>query len=636
MPDRRSPGVLAPDRVRTRVRTRFGRSSTRSMLLFLLPALAIVSGLLVYPLVLSIYTSFHDNAGAFIGTANYERFAADPLSPNLIIHTFARGVFGVIPSFLVGLGAALLINRFVRGRTALTILVVLPFVISAPVGLTIWKLLLDSRTGVPGALGLQMQNLLTDSTLVWPVLIMINTWGSFQFYLLLLLAARRRIPEELYEAASIDGANAWQRFRAVTMPGLAGASLAACTIHFIASFQEFNLIYILTGGGPVNQTQTLATFAYQSAFQYYDTSYATTLTTISVVLMLLALGVLGLIVLAWRRWRVIAADRWSRLRAPEGIASGAGIVARTPTHRVTPASSVPVPAKRRTRHLGRPIALFAGAVLLSLYALLPMLFMVSQSLDVTPAGAQAVSLLPRDPSLANYVAVLTNPDLWSNQNIALPPLALNLVNSLLVTAVVTAAVSIIGIIAGYALARLRLRFTGALTFFFLILQLVPVIVVVFPLYDILSRIGLLGGQGGLMLATTALFLPMAVIFFQVFFAATGVESEEAAAIDGAGPVRTFVSVVLPNARTVIGAVGSFVLINTWNEFLLATSLISDSRTRTLPPALYQYMSSRAFLGETPVGERAVYLLIPVFLAGIILIATQRLLLSAYDGGGVKG
>ena len=78
------------------------------------------------------------------------------------------------------------------------------------------------------------------------------------------------------------------------------------------------------------------------------------------------------------------------------------------------------------------------------------------------------------------------------------------------------------------------------------------------------------------------------------------------------------------------------LINTWNEFLLATSLISDSRTRTLPPALYQYMSSRAFLGETPVGERAVYLLIPVFLAGIILVATQRLLLSAYEGGGVKG
>lgn len=606
------------------------------MLLFLLPALVIVVGLLVYPLALSIYTSFHENDGSFVGFANYERFFADPLAGNIIIHTFARGIFGVIPSFLVGLIAALLINRFVRGRTTLTILVVLPFVISAPVGLSMWKLLLDSRTGVPGALGIQLQNVLTDTNLVWPVLIMINTWGSFQFYLLLLLAARRRIPDELYEASSIDGANAWQRFRSVTMPGLAGASLAACTIHFIASFQEFNLIYILTGGGPVNQTQTLATAAFQSAFQYYDTGYATTLTTVSLVLMLLALAVLGLAVLAFRRWRTVSAARWGRLRAPEGASTAAGIAARTPSRTVTPASTVPRARSRRTLPRIRPIALIFGGVVLALYALLPMLFMVSQSLDVAPAGTQTVSLLPRNLSIDNYVNVLSNPDLWSNSNIALPPLALNLVNSLLVTTVVTAAVVIIGIVAGYALARLRLRLTPALTFFFLLLQLVPVIVVVFPLYDVLSRIGLLGGQGGLMLATTALFLPMAVIFFQVFFAATGIESEEAAAIDGAGAVRTFISVVLPNAKTVIGAVGAFVLINTWNEFLLGTSLISDSRTRTLPPALYQYMSSRAFLGETPVGERAVYLLIPVFLAALILIATQKLLLSAYEGGGVKG
>lgn len=627
--------ATASNRVRTSVRARFGRASTRSMLMFLLPALVIVVGLLVYPLALSIYTSFHDNSGAFIGLANYKRFVADPLSGNIIVHTFARGIFGVIPSFLVGLAAALLINRFVKGRTTLTILVVLPFVISAPVGLSMWKMLLDSRTGVPGALGLNIQNVLTDSNLVWPVLILINTWGSFQFYLLLLLAARRRIPEDLYEAASIDGANAWRRFTAVTMPGIAGASLAACTIHFIASFQEFNLIYILTGGGPVNQTQSLATFAYQSAFQYYDTSYATTLTTISLLLMLLALGALGLVVLAFRHWRSASAARWGRLRLPEGSTIDE-LPSRIPTGLTTLASAVPIGRRRRARRLGRPILLGIGGVVLALYALMPMLFEVSQSFDTSPPGAQVVSLLPRNPSIDNYVNVITNPDLWSNSNIALPPLALNLLNSLLVTAAVTAAVVVIGMFAGYALARLRLRFTGALTLFFLVLQLVPVIVVVFPLYDLLSRIGLLGGQGGLILATTALFLPMSVIFFQVFFVATGLESEEAAAIDGAGPLRTFVSVVLPNSKTVIGAVGSFVLINTWNEFLLATSLISDSRTRTLPPALYQYMSSRAFLGETPVGQQAVYLLIPVFLAAIILVATQKLLLSAYEGGGVKG
>jgi multiple sugar transport system permease protein len=111
---------------------------------------------------------------------------------------------------------------------------------------------------------------------------------------------------------------------------------------------------------------------------------------------------------------------------------------------------------------------------------------------------------------------------------------------------------------------------------------------------------------------------------------------EAAAIDGAGTLRTLWSIAIPLSRPAFGAVAAFALINTWNEFLLATSLVTNSRLRTLPPALTQYMSSYQFASTTSPGMQAVYLLIPIFAAVVLLTLTQRHLTSAYEGGSVKG
>ena len=445
------PGDSHP--VRSRSRRRRPRPA---LLLLLLPALLFAAGFIVYPLISSVWQSLHSaKTGGYVGLANYRRFLADPLAESITMHTYVRAVFGVIPSYLVGLGVALAVTQRARLVRVFTLLVLLPFVISPPVGIGMWKLLLDPQTGVLAGLGLTTTDFFTNSHLVWPTLIYINTWGSFQLYTMILIAALRRIPTELYEAASIDGAGRWQQFRSITLPGIARVSVAVCAVHFIASFQEFNLIHLATGGGPLNETQSLPTYAYQSAFTDYDMNYATALTTIATLLMLVTLIVFALLGLVWlKRGRLTY-----RLEPLTARLTDSRRAARAARRRSAPRRS-----PRRLRR-GPMRSRYVWLVLAGLYAVGPILFLLSVSLDVTPGGSQPMRLWPRHFAFTNYWNVLSNPDLWSNTNIALPPLALNFVNSILVTAGTTVIVVIAGALGGYALSRMRIRMSGLLVAF---------------------------------------------------------------------------------------------------------------------------------------------------------------------------
>lgn len=597
----------------------FRRTDTFAYSMFLLPLLVMLVIFLAYPLCLSIATSFQSgNTGSWIGWANYERFFTDPATRQTVINSFIRGVGGVVPSYILGLIAALALNRATRGRGALRMLILVPFVISAPVGLGMWKLLLDPYTGVPAALGFRIENVFSNADIVWWVLLGINAWASFQFYTMLLLAGLTNIPEERYEAARVDGAGGWQRFRHITMPGLSGVTFAACGLHFINSFQEFNLVYILTGGGPLGATQTLATYSYLKAFSDYDLGYATTLTTMSLVIMAIAIVVVLVVGILLSRAHRMLAPHLPEFRRPRRPSAGRRASGRVGS---------------RT---GSAVAPTITAVIMAFVSMGPILFVLSRSFDGTPAGADAVSIIPREWTLQNFATVLTSPALWDANSIAVPPLAFNFVNSIVVTFGVTVLVIVLCMLGGYALSRLTGGISRTLTALLVFFQLVPVIVLVFPLYEVLSAFGLLGTSFGLILATSALFIPMGTLFFRVFFDGAPRELEEAAALDGAGPVRILLQIVRPLAKPVIGAMTAYTLINTWNEYLLATTLISSSTARTFPAALSQYMSSYNFAATTTPGEQAVYLLIPIAAAIVLLALTQRQLAAAYEGGAVKG
>lgn len=611
--------------------------------LFLVPAIVMVVGLVAYPLVNSFSISLHSGStfnidGAkFVGLDNYVHFFTDPAAGQITLNSFIRGIGGVLPSYVLGFFAALALNRATRGIGAIQVIVLIPFVISGPVAIGAWKLMLDPMTGIPAAMGLEISNLFSNEQLVWPTLLLMNMWGSFQFYTILLLAGLQRVPQELYEAAAVDGAGRWGRFRNVTLPALVPISAAVCLLHFMASFQDFTLVYIATGGGPLNATQTLATYSYQVGFAGgHNVGYASAITFISALYMVIAIVIA--VLAGWASLRLVGLSRSRRLsRLLERSASSTHtgpIAAFTGRSRRTQPAREPVRKRARKRVGRRRLAIPTAALILALFSSIPTLFLLSRSLDAKAPGPGSTSVLPQEPTLGNWIDVLTNPTVWSGTATA-PALVQNLLNSLIVVVAVTAMSITLAAFAGYALARWRSIVSNVFTGLLIVTQMIPVIILIFPLYVMAAQFHLLNTAGQI-LATSTMFLPMAILFFRVYFAGMSREAEEAAAIDGAGPVRTFLTIVLPNASTAIGAMVAFALINSWNEFLFALTLVVDPAQRTFPPAINQFTTGFEFMSQTGPGGQAVYLLIPVAISAALIALTVKQFTTAVAGGGSKG
>jgi multiple sugar transport system permease protein len=588
---------------------------------------------MIYPLYSSVNLSLHATTSSggsrFVGLANFRQFFHDKLAWTLVVHSYIRGVGGVVPSYLVGLAAALALNQRTRLNRLSRVLVLLPLVIFGPVAVNIWKVLIDPLTGIPQMLGWHV-DLLGSSSLVWPTLLGINTWASFQFYALILLAGLSRIPSELYEAATIDGAGAWSRFRWVTMPGIVGISVVACVIHFILSYQEFNLVYLLTGGGPSNRTQILSTYAYSEAFANNDMGYASAISLIGSAITVITLAAAFLVVRA-ARWGI--KDVLRRNQAMAATLGEAGFAVKRSLR-----LAVPLPSRRRRRrsYLLASVGRHLWVLLFVVVSLAPMLVVLSRSFDISPDSAIHPTLWPRHFSVTNYKTVLTDPGLWGASTTETPALAKNVINSLIVSGITTVLVVVVALMAGFVLSRWRNRMMQSAQVGLLGLQLVPVILWVFPLYGLLISLHLLGSRTGQILTTSVLFIPIGTLFFRAFFDELPKELDEAAAIDGAGPMRILFFVLRPLAKPVIGAVAAYTVINSWNEYLFATTFVEDNHVQTLPPVLQTFMSSISFNATYTPGVQAVFFVLPILIAALLLALTQRQLAAAYEGGALKG
>jgi len=379
---------------------------------FVAPLLILIVVFMLYPIVSAVDLSFRNAktftvaAAPFVGLKNYNSIFSEPGFRSLLWHSVLRGVGGAIPSYVLGLCAALALNRRGRGVALFRVVALIPFVLSTPVAVNTWLQLLDPNFGFLGA-KFGGKNLLADPDTVWPTLLVINTWFSFQFYTILLLAALQRIPTELYEAAQIDGAGALRRFMHVTMPALAPVSAVFLGIHFMLSFQEVNLVLVATGGGPANVTQTLATYAYATGFGSFNIGFAAAVSVVSVLLMFASLGVfvllLYLVVRVRRATRSVLLPRWLQQVTPARVWS------RLRTRRLIESDI----GRRRARRPGvvSSVVRYIPQGVVAIVGVAPLLFLLSQSFDGSPPGAQRMTLLPVQPTLRNYPDVLGNPDL---------------------------------------------------------------------------------------------------------------------------------------------------------------------------------------------------------------------------------
>ncbi|ANK75304.1 MULTISPECIES: sugar ABC transporter permease [Ensifer] len=252
--------------------------TTRAWLL-MLPLLAVMIAVIGWPLIDTIRLSFTDaklvgTEGTFVGFDNYAKMLGGSNFQRAFITTTWFAVVSVTAEMVLGVLAALLLNQQFRGRTALRALMILPWALPTVVNATLWRLIYNPEYGALNAALLQFG--VIDSYRSWlgepgsalAALIVADCWKNFPLVALIALAALQAVPRDITAASLVDGAGPFNRFRYVIMPYLAGPLLVALVLRTIEAFKVFDLIWVMTRGGPANSTRTLSILVYQEAFSF--------------------------------------------------------------------------------------------------------------------------------------------------------------------------------------------------------------------------------------------------------------------------------------------------------------------------------------------------------------------------------
>lgn len=282
-------------------RSDLARRQARAARLFIAPNLIAVAVFLLFPLGFSLYLSFQqwDMFGPirFTGLGNFRRLlTADPLFTIALRNTIVFTLGTLVPTVSISLVVAAALNRGVRGTGFFRTVMFLPLAISSVVMAVIWRFVFDTNNGLLnmmlGPLGIGPVPWLVDPRWAMVSVCLVSVWKSIPFATVVLLAAMQGVPEDLYEAAKIDGAGAIRRFVSITVPSIRGALSFVFVISIIDAVQAFDQIYVLTGGngGPETGTYVFGIMIFQNAFAFGEAGYAAAIAWL-IFLVLLALTV---------------------------------------------------------------------------------------------------------------------------------------------------------------------------------------------------------------------------------------------------------------------------------------------------------------------------------------------------------
>jgi len=269
----------------------------------LIPLFLILFLLLAYPIASAIWITLQDKTigmvGRFIGLGNYrELLLDDPFFWQVVRNGFIFTVGSVLLKMIVGMVMALVLNQPLVLRGLWRGLLLMPWVAPTVVTALSWRWILD----LTGVLNLILRDLgLMKTSIPWLAqygtalfsLILVNTWRGFPFFGITLLAGMQAIPQELYEAAEIDGASVWQRFRFVTLPSLRTVILVVTILSTIWTFNDFSIVWLLTGGGPGHATDVFATYTYKLGFVTSRLGYGQTVSVILAPVLIVIIMILS-------------------------------------------------------------------------------------------------------------------------------------------------------------------------------------------------------------------------------------------------------------------------------------------------------------------------------------------------------
>jgi multiple sugar transport system permease protein len=274
---------------------------SRLTIVFLVPGLTCLLALTLYPVVYNIVIGFTNRSllfpdFGFNGVANFQQVLTDPQFWHASVRTLVWTLTSVAGQLMLGLVAALALEKVTRGRTLLRLALIVPWAFPSVVLAYSWRFMLDPLYGVSNHI-LMMFGLIDapiawfgDATWAMPSVVLMNIWFGFPFMMVAIIAGLQAIPRELYEAARVDGASYWQELRFITIPGLFQLIAALVVLRTIWVFNNFEFIFLATGGGPIDVTMTLPLYAFNVGWQQYNIGR---MAAVSVIMILLLFAILG-------------------------------------------------------------------------------------------------------------------------------------------------------------------------------------------------------------------------------------------------------------------------------------------------------------------------------------------------------
>ena len=649
------PATLALRSPKSRTRpgawrlTQFLGRDWKIALVFVLPLVLLMAGLIFWPFVSAIlmsFTALNFTTGETVGVGlrNFQRLFSNSDYLLSMQNTITFTLWSLSIKFVTGMIIALILHSKLPFKGLMSAIMLLPWIVPEIVTALAWKSIYDPLFGglnpILQGLGLIDRPLgwLSDPQMAMGSVIAVNIWKGIPFFTLLLLAGLKAIDTELFEAAEVDGANAVQRFRYVTLPGMRYVILVVLLLSFISTFNQFGLIFLMTGGGPGGATRLYSILAYERAIGSLQYGPGSAIALSVAPLMALLIYLLA---------KFMRYDDRASVNDKPGVGKLIGKflqrvfsavldvlflpfdlfvrcfewLTRRIRQRVTGSGQLPVlkPANQEKLGIGMRLLLLSPIML---FVLFPFYWVVITSFKGTPQISQRQSIFwPSPATLEQYRSLIFDSAflVW-------------LGNSVLVAAVSTVISVAIAALAAYALTRLKFVGAGLLTTLILITYLLPGTLIFIPLYQTLSDMGLINSYGALFVTYPTFLVPFATWVLIGYFRSIPVDLEEAAMIDGASRFYAFWKITLPLAMPALLSVTLFAFTNAWNEFLFAFVFINSESLRTLPIGLQSMV-----VGDIlPWGKLMAASLLTAVPVALLYMYTQRFLVGGLTVGAVKG
>lgn len=573
-------------------------------LLFVLPALFFFAGFVGYPIVHTCVLSFFSwsavqSTALPVGMANYRTLLSDP---HFLVALRNNGLF-IVLSLAVQMPLALLlalgIGSALRRHQLLRTLFFAPFVLPiVAVGL-MWRLIYEPNLGALNALLTVVgyphwaRGWLGESEIAIFAVIAVSCWRYVGFHMMILLAGLQAIPADVREAAALDGAGKWQTLWHVTLPMMRRVLLVDALMITVGSVRIFDLVKVMTDGGPGYASEVLATLMFRAAFVEDRMGYSA---AIAVVMLLVTLGFTVAYLrltrveeVVWPPWvgricvcvALLAAAAWVAWPVLSGEGPWSAMVGRMAALGLLGGSAWLI--ARAWEYLPpRPAALIRDSV-----------FVLLAALFILPVGWAVVGSVRTVNDL--LLAPWRLPEVWVWGNFAAAwqgGIGRYLLNSLLVTGISVGLALAVAALSAYAFARLRVP--GGLVLFAIIVGgiLMPVHASLIPLYVQSKHLHLVNWPA-IIGPYVAFGLPLMVLMLRAYLADVPTELSEAAMIDGCSHWRVLWQVLLPIARPAVAAVAIFQASWVWNELPLALVLVRDRAWQVLPVGLLNFQGEHS-------------------------------------------